>query len=252
MQKKELCLENPQKYFNVQIDGGKKMRSTIEEILTRNPHVFGGVLTIDYRTSPIVVLDLSKENQAIKGLNFSDHRVQSAYINDLLERNGAQVAIGRYNEDRSIYDHSPLFSGTERRTIHLGNDLFVPAGTAVLCPYDATLHSYKNNVGIGDYGPTIILQHTLEGETFYTLYGHLSVDSLDGLHEGKPFRKGDHLGTIGDPSINGGWPPHLHFEIITDMLGMKGDFPGVASLSTREKYLALCPDPNLMLQFNIP
>ncbi len=220
----------------------------ITSLLTRNRHLFGSVLALEYKTAPVVILDLSKENQEVAKLDFSNASVQSAYINNLLAKKKAKLAVGRYNEERSIYDHSALFSGTERRTIHLGNDLFVPAGTAILCPYDATVHSFKDNAGVGDYGPTIILQHTLEGETFYTLYGHLTIDSIKELREGEKFGKGECIGYVGDPSINGGWAPHLHLQIITNMLGNKGDFPGVASHATREEMTQICPDPNLILQ----
>ncbi len=71
------------------------------------------------------------------------------------------------------------------------------------------------------------------------------------MKEEKQYKKGDCIGHVGDTKINGGWAPHLHFQIIANMLGKKGDFPGVASLGTREKYLALCPNPNSILQFQI-
>ncbi|HMB89916.1 MAG TPA: aminotransferase class III-fold pyridoxal phosphate-dependent enzyme, partial [Rhodothermales bacterium] len=37
------------------------------------------------------------------------------------------------------------------------------------------------------------------------------------------------------------------FQVITDMLGRKGDFPGVAPPSEREVWLGICPDPNLLV-----
>ena len=100
----------------------------------------------------------------------------------------------------------------------------------------------------GDYGPTIILKHQLEGQTFYTLYGHLSLDSLDGLYENKPVLAGEKIASIGNYPINGDWPPHLHFQIIIDMGIYKGDFPGVFSIQDQEYYLSVCPDPDLILR----
>jgi 4-aminobutyrate aminotransferase-like enzyme len=82
---------------------------------------------------------------------------------------------------------------------------------------------------------------------FYTLYGHLSRNSLAGLRQGKVLKKGEKVGWIGTSSENGGWPPHLHLQIITDLLGLTGDFPGVALPGQRELWLSLCPDPNLIL-----
>ncbi|MEO6446181.1 MAG: aminotransferase class III-fold pyridoxal phosphate-dependent enzyme, partial [Gemmatimonadaceae bacterium] len=48
--------------------------------------------------------------------------------------------------------------------------------------------------------------------------------------------------------VNGGWPPHLHFQVICDLLGREGDFPGVARARERAVWLSLCPDPALMVK----
>ena len=46
---------------------------------------------------------------------------------------------------------------------------------------------------------------------------------------------------------NGNWPPHLHFQLIMDMEGWTGDYPGVCKFSEKDKWLANCPDPDLVL-----
>ncbi|MBU0545934.1 peptidoglycan DD-metalloendopeptidase family protein, partial [Patescibacteria group bacterium] len=148
-----------------------------------------------------------------------------------------------------IYRHSSLFAGeSESRSLHLGIDVFVPTGTPLYAPLNGTVHSFRDNAEQGDYGPTIIIRHELDGVLFYTLYGHLSRESMASLRVGQNFASGDRLAEIGATKINGGWPPHVHFEIITDMLGRVGDFFGVAPLSRREYFANLCPDPNLILQ----
>ncbi|WP_339838493.1 hypothetical protein [uncultured Maribacter sp.] len=60
---------------------------------------------------------------------------------------------------------------------------------------------------------------------FYTLYGHLSIDSLDGLFINKQFNAGEILGRLGTPNINVNYAPHLHFQIIRDLQGNMGDYP---------------------------
>ena len=92
-----------------------------------------------------------------------------------------------------------------------------------------------------------MLEHELEGIPFYTLYGHLSLASLDGLYEGREISQGTQLAEIGDEAVNGSWPPHLHFQVIRDMGGYRGDFPGVCKPSERAAYLQRCPDANLIL-----
>ena len=159
------------------------------------------------------------------------------------------VGIGRYNEARMVYS-APTFQtdNSEWRTIHIGLDLFMPAGTAVYAPLPGIVHSFNDNDLPLDYGPTIILQHeTDDGITFYTLYGHLSRDSLLGLEVGTAVAAGQAIACIGDFDVNGGWAAHLHFQIMGDMLERGGEFPGVAAHSQRAVWLSLCPDPNLLL-----
>jgi 4-aminobutyrate aminotransferase-like enzyme len=167
----------------------------------------------------------------------------------------SSVGIGRYNEARPIYtsDQYKLEGndGPEWRTVHIGLDIFMEAGLPVLAPLGGVVHSFRNNDVPLDYGPTIILQHTVGDKdrplTFYTLYGHLSADSLNGLYEGKHIAQGTPFCKIGNYPVNGGWPPHLHFQIITDLLDRTGEFPGVARPSQREIWLSLSPDPNLIV-----
>ncbi len=78
----------------------------------------------------------------------------------------------------------------------------------------------------------------------------MSEESLQGRFEGQKIKKGEVIGWIGDTEVNGGWFEHVHFQIISDMRGKEGDFPGVVSGDMREKYLKICPDPNLILKIN--
>ena len=173
----------------------------------------------------------------------------------LMESVGANLGIGQYNEPRLLYT-SPMFDTAgdatgESRTIHTGIDLFARPGTPVHAPISGTVYAFGNNKAHLDYGPMIILAHrTDSNETFYTLYGHLSQDSVDGLHKGDAFKRGDRIASIGAPPVNGGWTPHLHFQIITDLLELDRDFPGVCRSSQRAVWCALSPDPNIIL--NLP
>ena len=110
------------------------------------------------------------------------------------------------------------------------------------------MHSFKNNEGLGDYGPTIILEHEIENEKFYTLYGHLSLESINNLTVGTFYRKGESIATIGNSEINGDYSPHLHFQIIKNIENYWGDYPGVCSRDDLNFYIENCPDPNLLLK----
>lgn len=174
-----------------------------------------------------------------------------------LKARKARVGLGRYDEVRFWYT-SPLFrvgEGEEEewRTIHLGVDLFLPAGSPVFAPFDARVHSLADNAGRLDYGPTVILEHEIPSADqgaparFWTLYGHLDREVLESLSPGQEVLRGRPFAKIGVPPGNGGWVPHLHFQVITHLLGRRGDFPGVARPSERELWKLLSPDPNLVL-----
>ena len=95
---------------------------------------------------------------------------------------------------------------------------------------------------------SIILRHEIENMVFYSLYGHLSLGSLEGLVIGNTFKQGDVLATLGTPEINVNYAPHLHFQLIQDMEGKKGDYPGVCNENRVAFYAKNCPNPNFLLK----
>lgn len=169
-------------------------------------------------------------------------------VQAMLAEQGAQVGLGGYLENRVIYRRSPHFdAATEPRSLHLGLDVWVPAGTAIAAPLAGTVHSLADNNNFGDYGPTVILRHELEGTEFFSLYGHLTRHDLPPLAAGQVLEAGDIFAHVGPYPENGDWPPHLHLQLITDMQGRQGDFPGVAALGEQAYWAARCPDPMLLI-----
>ncbi len=222
---------------------------------------------VDLSTALVFDLSVSSPDRALLGGSVDADEL-AADIFRKMENAKAEAGIGRYDEARQVYTAGQFTLDSdempERRTIHLGMDVFLTAGSPVFAPLEGKVHSFRNNTQPLDYGPCIILEHVAEepegadepevtagstgsAMTFYTLYGHLSVESLNGLFEGKRIEKGERFATLGDPSVNGGWPPHLHFQIVTDMLGKKGDFPGVGGPGQRNVWRSLSPDPNVIL-----
>nr|WP_321228585.1 peptidoglycan DD-metalloendopeptidase family protein [uncultured Psychroserpens sp.] len=209
------------------------------------------VLAPSISKSDYVALDLSKSNDTLHTVDVSSSETLEHYINSHIKNNGAKVAFGGYLETRNIYQRSTYFKDTNpetERNIHLGLDLWIAAETPVFTPLDAEVHSFKNNTNFGDYGPTIILKHTIETIDFYTLYGHLSLASIENLKVGQTFKKGEQIATLGDASVNGDYAPHLHFQIIKDLQGFVGDYPGVCSKMDLEFYKGNCLDPELLLR----
>ena len=217
------------------------------------------VLPFDLASTKVHFLDLSIGSSELGNLSALDN-VQSftENLSETIKTSGAEIGIGQYNEARPLYKNI-LFqkhpNAFETRTVHLGIDLFVAKDTSVVAPIDGTVHSFKVNNAPLDYGPTIILKHQISSETelvFFTLYGHLSMESLKNLSVGDKINKGDPIGFIGASETNGGWPPHLHFQIILDMLNYEGDFPGVALPSEKSLWLDICPNPSEFLGLKTP
>jgi murein DD-endopeptidase MepM/ murein hydrolase activator NlpD len=156
---------------------------------------------------------------------------------------GYRYSIGRYNELRNIYSQA-LFGG--ERNIHMGIDFGAPAGTPVFAFSDCTIKALGVNTAKGDYGPTLITEQRVNGETLWALYGHLSRASLAGKEPGLAFTAGQVLGWLGEPTENGGWPPHVHFQLAR--IAPAGfDMPGAVSASDRAQALVDYPDPRTVL-----
>ena len=228
------------------------MKSQLENVLKKNQTGFRSVVDFNAATDKLLLLDFTSKNEELAGELIADTAKFSQYISNKLSAAHATYGIGGYGEDRVLYQRSNHFestdlSGTPARSIHLGIDIWGPAGTKVFVPIGGTVHSFAYNDNFGDYGATIILQHQLETVVFHTLYGHLSVADLVNMQEGKYISRGELLAHFGEPKDNGDWPPHLHFQIIHDMRVSKGDYPGVSTISEREKYLKNCPDADLIL-----
>ncbi len=203
---------------------------------------------IDFKNKKWRLLDLSVASLDLgNNENFSPAKNFQKTITRLLNEADASFGIGGYGEVRPFYTTDAYRvkgnSGPQWRTVHLGTDIWAAAGTAVFAPLAGKVHSFGDNAGEGDYGPTLILEHKpSEKLTFFTLYGHLSRASLKGLTPGMAIAQGQQIANIGSAPENGNWPPHLHFQVILDLLGLEGDFPGVAFPEEQDVWLSLCPE----------
>ena len=190
--------------------------------------------------STSVSLDLSATNLDLLPSIYGNASAFNAYIEAKI---GDKIGYGGYLEHRVIYETYANFatSSADFRNIHLGMDFWTTAGTPVFAPLDGVVHSFMVNDGAGNYGPTIILHHPKAN--IYSLYGHLSMGDLSQLEVGMPISAGQKLCHLGNSNENGGWPPHLHFQLIREMQEFQGDYPGVCSRRDVDFYTHNCPDP---------
>ena len=233
-------------------------------LLQENAAVFSAVVPFSISKDKLLAFDFTAANTELTETILQDTRLFTQWINQKLHEANARYGIGGYAEHRTVYSRSKLFNssevspppgggdleGAEPRRLHLGIDIWGKPHTAVMAPYNGIVHSFAYNDAFGDYGATIILTHQLKGATFYTLYGHLSLNSIRNLREGELIKQEEIFAEFGIPSENGQWPPHLHFQIIAALQGWEGDYPGVCKYSEKEKWLSNCPDPDLILQMN--
>jgi murein DD-endopeptidase MepM/ murein hydrolase activator NlpD len=214
-------------------------------------HLVSQVVEFNLANDNLLQLDFTENNKALQPQDIADTARFSHWVNTQLKENGCRYGIGGYMEHRTVYSRSALFdTGEEPRRLHLGTDIWAEAGTPVYAPLQGTVHSFHDNDCFGDYGPTIILQHNLNGLTLFSLYGHLNRESLNGLQLGGLIEQGQQIATFGAPHENGSWPPHLHFQLMFDMQGRSGDYPGVCQYSQKDEYQRNIPDPEVILQFS--
>ncbi|MCZ6598064.1 MAG: aminotransferase class III-fold pyridoxal phosphate-dependent enzyme [Planctomycetota bacterium] len=216
--------------------------------LEKNPERIGPLVEAERLDGPTIVFDFSVASREWTSFEAGS---EGDAIESRMTAAGALLGIGRYAEPRLAYVGDGYADegneGPERRTVHLGLDLFMEAGAPIFAPLDGEVHSFADNDRPFDYGPTVLLRHaTDDGDPFFTLYGHLSRESLAGLAVGASVARGTKLAELGDPSVNGGWAPHLHFQLIADDLGFEGDYPGVASPEKWGIWSSFSPDPNLI------
>lgn len=227
------------------------MNATVDNLLRKYQPGFFPVVPFERTNDRLLAMDFTENNLALTAGVIENTSAFCNYIDSVIEQKGYKYGIGGYNELRTVYNRSRVFDpakpGDEPRRLHLGTDIWGKEGTAVSAFMGGMIHSYAFNDQYGDYGATIITAHQLDGVAFYTLYGHLSLRDIENISSGQYITRGEVIGHFGAPNENGHWPPHLHLQIILDMELYEGDYPGVCKYSEREKYLANCPDPDLIL-----
>lgn len=194
-----------------------------------------------------LVLDLSSGSMVL-GEPLSGLAVErfSRLVMRACAQAGATHAYGRWGERREVYSNE-LFAtqgSSAMRDVHMGVDVFCAPGEAVHAPMAGRVRVKANNAQELDYGPLLILEHDVGGgHVFYSLYGHLALSSVAWIEVGQTVAAGEKIAEVGAPPENGNWAPHLHFQLILDLLDLGADFPGVALAAQQEAWLALSPLP---------
>ena len=156
----------------------------------------------------------------------------------------SEFDVGKYDEIRPGMYKTDLFGGT--RTLHVGIDIGGPVGTPCMSFEEGEIAYFGYNPSDGDYGHVVVTRHEFEGKPIWALYGHLNSDSILEKRSGQNVKRGEVVGWIGDKHENGGWEPHLHFQL-SWFDPMTHDMPGVVDPRDRAEALAKYPDPRIVL-----
>lgn len=191
-----------------------------------------------------VQLDFSATNERLKEVDLDNRQQFEQFIQSEISMQGGNCGIGGYLEERVIYRRSSHYENSDNpRCMHLGVDIWMSAGTDVFAFAEGIIHSVAINNTYGDYGGTIILEHQFNKSKLYSLYGHLSHESIANARVGGIINQSEQIGQLGTWNENGNWPAHLHFQLILDLQGNLGDYPGVCSKTDLPFYQENCPNP---------
>ena len=149
--------------------------------------------------------------------------------------------IGRYDEVRWHVSHE-LFGGD----LHVGIDIGAPVGEPIHSFDKGVVYSLGVNAEDGSYGPTIIVEYELE-ESQFGLFAVTCRWNLSTWFTRYGCRRGPSYATVDDKSVNGGWEPHLHFQLSwekpegNDIPGCSKRRPGVGPRKVSNPRMVLGP-----------
>ena len=206
--------------------------------------------------SPAVYVDMNdyfahhrpmRESKSI----YLEPALTQTFLNALHRTQGVAYSFGGYLENRE-----DLWAGSymePEKSVHLGIDINVPAGTEVSvvhpCRVAKIIHDSDQDGGWGS-----VIMFALEkpvGRTSHFIYAHLSKDDIR-VKAGDIIEPGQIVASLGTPDVNGGWYEHLHVQAMTmDAWNMvrdrhdMGAFDGYDSLPYGRHKLS--PDPAFLL-----
>ena len=182
------------------------------------------------------------------GKKLSDHRMLHGTNEKTIEYGkriyGADYLYGGWMEDRSFNLKGTYLEPS--KFLHLGLDIFAPAGTLVAIDKDARLIQVYNDTPEEDgWGTRLLFCLSGQEEEIHLLYGHLSPNVLVKAHYPVPLLTP--IGYLGTREENGGWSPHIHVQAIagdiTEFLENPSLLDGYGELGDIENLSKRFPDP---------
>ena len=194
------------------------------------------------------VFDFSSKNPKTLNYNLNNFQKFNEDVFNELKNSGKKWGIGEYLEERKNILRGSINIINEKRIYHLGLDIIVPYNSVVFCPLNGYVHKLGKETQKGNYGGYLVLEHKINNQTFYSLYGHLKTPHKVQL--GEKILAGQELARIGKESDSGEWFCHLHLQIITQKAFNKGYSEwGYISEKLLPKVGEYFPDPNFLFKW---
>lgn len=214
-----------------------------------NNHRFGPVVQATLGRAHVAILDASLTSGYLEHPSRDSGENLTHWWRTQLARVAPLIGIGRYAEDRGIYDHHSTPRPENPRKIHHAIDIFLPAASMVLCPFPGIVEDLGIDTERHGFGGIVVLRHqTDEGLPFWTFYGHLEHKTVTSLQPGQEIGQGTVIGLLGSEAENGGWPPHLHFQLMTHLMGWRAlEIIGISWENQWALWREICPNPNIIL-----
>ena len=163
---------------------------------------------------------------------------RQSFNNSMLDATKSRYLVSQYGEDRAA-----MLAGSriakERRTIHLGVDVFCRDLEAVYSPCSGKIVQVGREPGGHSFGNYVIIKP--DDADYFLFFGHMSAQQP---RLGR-VRAGQKIGTIGDylDNENGGWSRHLHIQLFRTLPSNNDELIGYSSQPDFAHNQYLYPNP---------
>ena len=226
----------------------------VQAWLAENRHLCFPVMGEPLVQENCTVLDLGLDSPFVSGDPTAPAPDAFArHLSARLKQTGARYGIGRYREARlgqaSFSKKNPVPKKGITPCVHLCMEVIAPQDAPVYAPFAGRIHSVTKNRAADHQGTALVLEHTPGPDiVFYTIFKGLSSSSIACLSLGETIEKGQAMGAVASLSENGGWPPHVRLQLVTDLMGYGSDFPYACCRDQTGVWTQISLDPNLVFQ----
>lgn len=172
-------------------------------------------------------------------------------INQVFEEKNVDIIVSEYLENRERMFSVLWFEQmvNEWRFYHLWLDLSVMCGSEIHAPIDWKVYDVWYEEWEWNYWWYIILEHDINSEKFFTIYGHLNPNEFE-IKKWIDIKSGMKMAKIWDFSDNWWYFHHTHLQVVTEL--WKENWFFSKWYCTKEQLLNIqkyVPDPRFLFRY---